>query len=289
MLEYGDLVFLWSPKKGDAFLLRLAKGAVQGSRLGQLRHDDFVGKEYGSVVRSHSGESFAVLRPTLGEYTRRIKRNTQIVYPKEAGFLVMHLNLGPGATVVECGTGSGSLTCVFAHFVGPTGRVCTYDRREDFSELARKNAERWGVADRITFKVRSLDEGFDERDADAVFLDLPNPWDYIAAAEEALAPGNRLAILVPTTNQIERTLDVLREHHFADPQVLELMLRYLKTDPRRIRPEDMMVGHTGYLIFASKADPVVLPEEQAAPEAVVLLEAPGEEQKEPTSEEHGES
>ena len=285
MLEYGDLVFLWSPKKGDAFLLRLSKGAVQGSRLGQLRHDDFVGREFGAVVQSHSGESFALLRPTLGEYTRRIKRNTQIVYPKEAGFLVMHLNLGPGATVVECGTGSGSLTCVFAHFVGPTGRVCTYDRREDFSELARKNAERWGVADRITFKVRSLDEGFDERDADAVFLDLPNPWDYIAAAKEALGSGNRLAILVPTTNQIERTLDALREHHFADPQVMELMLRYLKTDPRRIRPEDMMVGHTGYLIFASKADPLFpCPAELAAPEAAVLAE--NQEELEPSGPEH---
>ncbi|ACZ19361.1 tRNA (adenine-N1)-methyltransferase [Thermanaerovibrio acidaminovorans] len=253
MLNYGDLVFLWSPRKGDSFLLKLSKGAVQGSRLGQLRHDDFVGHDYGDVVRSHSGEAFALLRPTLGEYTRRIKRNTQIVFPKEAGFVLMHLNIGPGSRVVECGTGSGGLTCVFAHFVGDEGHVYTYDRRQEFSELAMRNAERWGVADRISFKVRSLDEGFDERDVDAVFLDLPTPWDYIDKAREALAPGNRIAILVPTFNQIERTLDALRDNHFADPQVLEILLRYLKTDPRRIRPEDMMVGHTGYLIFASKS------------------------------------
>jgi tRNA (adenine57-N1/adenine58-N1)-methyltransferase len=255
MLNYGDLVFLWSPRKGDCFLLRLSKGAVQGSRLGQLRHDDFVGRTYGEVVQSHNGEVFALLRPTLGEYLRRVKRNTQIVFPKEAGFILMHLNVGPGSKIVECGTGSGSLTCAFAHFVGDHGHVYTYDRREEFSQLARRNAERWGVADRITFKVRSLDEGFDERDADAVFLDLPTPWDYIGKAREALAPGNRIGILVPTFNQIERTLDELRSQGFADPQVVEILLRYLKTDPRRLRPEDVMVGHTGYLIFASKCEP----------------------------------
>ena len=107
--------------------------------------------------------------------------------------------------------------------------------------------------------MRSLDEGFKERNADAVFLDIPTPWDYIDKAYEALAAGNHLGILVPTTNQVSDTLAKLAEFGFADVQVVELMLRYYKTDPNRIRPEDVMIGHTGYLIFAVKTLPLPEP------------------------------
>ncbi len=260
MLAAGDLVFIWSPVKGDCYLLRLNPGASQGSHLGQIKHGDIVGLEYGDIVRTNKGEPFFVLKPSLGEFTRRIKRQTQVIFPKDSAFIIQHLNFGPGATVVECGTGSGSMATVFAHFVGDTGRVVSYDRREEFSKLAESNTERWGVRHRIEFKVRDLVEGFDERDADAVFLDVQNPWEFIGIAREALAGGCHLGILVPTFNQVEKTLVALGAHHFVDIQVVELLARYLKTDPRRIRPEDMMTAHTGYLIFAAKASPLSEPE-----------------------------
>jgi tRNA (adenine57-N1/adenine58-N1)-methyltransferase len=262
MLAVGDLIFLWSPVKGDSFLVRLSPGATQGSHLGQMKHDDIIGMEYGDVINTNKSSPFFILRPTVGEYTRRIKRQTQVIFPKDSGFIIQHLNFGPGATVVECGTGSGGLTAVFAHFAGNDGRVATYDRREEFSKLARSNAERWGVEDRIDFKVRDMRDGFDERDADAVFLDVQNPWDFIGVAHEALAWGHRLGILVPTFNQIEKTLVALEEFKFADVQVLELLMRYYKTDPRRIRPDDTMTAHTGFLIFAAKAR--ALPEPDTA-------------------------
>ncbi len=254
-LQKGDLVFLWNRKKGDAYQVRVTPGATQGTHMGQIKHDDLLGASYGDTVLTHKGEPFCCLRPTIGEYARRIKRETQIVFPKDAGYILQHLNVQPGSTVLECGTGSGSLCCIFAHFVGASGRVVTYDKRGEFTELARKNAERWGVEGRIEFKTRSLDGGFDERDADAVFIDLPQPWGYIGDAWNALAPGNRLGILVPTFNQIAETLEEIERWPFADVQVLELLMRFLKTDPRRIRPEDIMVGHTGYLIFAAKIQP----------------------------------
>jgi len=261
MLSSGDLVFLWSPAKGDSFLIKLSPGATQGCHLGQMKHDDMIGMEYGDVINTNRGSPFFLLRPTVGEYTRRIKRQTQVIFPKDSGFIVQHLNFGPGATVVECGTGSGGLAVVFAHFVGDEGRVITYDRREEFSNLARSNAERWGVAHRIEFKVRDACEGFDERGADAVFLDVRNPWDFISVAHDALAWGSHLGILVPTFNQIERTLISLREFGFADVQVLELLMRYFKTDPERIRPDDMMTAHTGFLIFGAKARAIPVPAE----------------------------
>ena len=262
MLAAGDLVFLWSPAKGDSFLIKLAHGASQGSHLGQMKHDDIIGLSYGEVIRTNRGEPFFILRPSVGEYTRRIKRQTQVIFPKDSGFIIQHLNFGPGARIVECGTGSGGLTSVFAHFVGDDGKVYTYDKREEFSRLAQANLERWGLAHRVEFKVRDMKDGFDERDADAVFLDVQNPWDYIAIARDALAGGHHIGILVPTFNQIEKTLLALAECHFVDVQVLELLMRYYKTDPRRLRPDDTMTAHTGFLIFAAKAE--ALPEEEEA-------------------------
>lgn len=270
MIQAEDLVFIWNPKKGDCFLLKVQPRASQGTHFGQIKHADLVGREYGEGIRTPKGEIYYLIRPTLAEYTRRLKRQTQIIFPKDAGFILQHLNIFPGCTVVECGTGSGSLCCTFAHFVGDTGKVCTYDRREEFSELARKNARKWGVEQRIEFNVRQLSDGFKERNADAVFLDVPTPWEYIDKAYEALASGNRLGVLVPTANQISDTLRALAEYKFADVQVVELMLRYYKTEPNRIRPEDVMTGHTGYLIFAVKTLPLpeLLPEPEPELESV---------------------
>lgn len=250
-IRAGDLVFIWAPPKGDSFIIKATPGGRQDSRLGQLLHDDIIGKPFGSWAYTNMGKPFCLLRPNIQEYSRRVRRMTQILYPKDTGFILVSLNIGPGALVVECGTGSGGFTSVLAHFVGDAGRVVSYEKKEEYSLLARRNCEKWGVAHRVDFKIRDITEGFDERGADALFLDVPNPWDYLGRVKEALAPGNRLGVLVPTVNQVEKTLDGLKDHFFFDAQVSEILLRYYKTNSRRIRPEDTMIGHTGYLVFAS--------------------------------------
>ena len=121
MIKEGDLVFIWNPKKGDSFLIKVQPGQSQGTHFGQIKHSEIMEHNYGEGIRTPKGQVYYLLRPTLGEYTRRLKRQTQIVFPKEAGFIIEHLNIFPGCTVVECGTGSGSLCCTFAHFVGSTG------------------------------------------------------------------------------------------------------------------------------------------------------------------------
>ncbi len=272
MLKEGDLVLLWSPKKGDTFLLRLKHGASQGSHLGVLRHDEIIDGDFGAVLWTHKGHPFYVLKPTAGEFMRRVRRQTQIVFPKDAGFLLMNLDIFPGARVVECGSGSGAFTSVLAHFVGPEGRVYSYEKRDNFSDLARSNCERWGVEERVTFRRQDLEEGFEERDMDAVFLDVPNPHDHLRTAWEALAPGRRLGILVPTFNQIQKILEGMREVPFADVQVVEVLQRALKTNPKRVRPDDMMIGHTGYLVVGSK----VLELAGAAPPAEVSADEAGD-------------
>jgi tRNA (adenine57-N1/adenine58-N1)-methyltransferase len=165
---------------------------------------------------------------------------------------LLKLSVAPGQRIIEAGTGSGGLTTILAMAVGPTGRVISYDRREDMQALARKNLERVGLAERVTLKLRDLAEGVDEedREADAFFLDVATPHEYTAQVHAALKGGGFFGCLVPTTNQVSALLAAMRRDRLGFVEVCELMQRYYKPVADRLRPVDRMVAHTGYLIFA---------------------------------------
>jgi tRNA (adenine57-N1/adenine58-N1)-methyltransferase len=156
---------------------------------------------------------------------------------------------------MEAGTGSGSMTTALASAVGPQGRVISYEVKPDVQNLARKNLTRFGLDARVDLKLRDIQEGFDETNVDAFFLDVPNPYDYTAQVRAALKPGGYLCCLIPTFNQVEKTLIALRHSQFAFVEVCELLLRYYKPEPARIRPTDRMVAHTGFLLFARRIEP----------------------------------
>jgi len=160
--------------------------------------------------------------------------------------------VGPGKKVLECGTGSGALTLAFAYAVGEEGRVITYEKEERFFHLAKRNLERFGLAHRVELKLKEVVDSFEETNVDAVFLDVREPWLLLKPAWDALKPGHPLGILVPTTNQVSQTLTHLLSLPFKDVEVLEILVRRYKPNPERLRPEDRMVAHTGYLIFAKK-------------------------------------
>jgi tRNA (adenine57-N1/adenine58-N1)-methyltransferase len=165
------------------------------------------------------------------------------------------MGIGPGQKVMEAGTGSGSMTTALAFATGPDGRVISYEVKPDVQNLARKNLARFGLESRVDFKLRDIAEGFDETDADAFFLDVPNPYDYTSQVRNALKPGGFLCSLVPTMNQVEKALIALRQTNFAFLEVCEILLRFYKAEPSRLRPTDRMVAHTGFLIFARKIEP----------------------------------
>jgi len=271
----GDLALLVGLRHKH-FIFPLVPGGTFHTHRGILNHDELIGKAWGSQVFSHQGSPFFMLQPSLADLLVDLKRSTQIMYPKDIGFILTSMSVGPGQTVLEAGTGSGSMTVALAYAVGPQGRVISYERRPEFQSLARKNLERLGLDARVDFKLGDIADGFTETNVDAVFLDVPNPWDFIQQVRAALKPGGFFCNLVPTFNQVEKLLYSLRRERFAFIEVCELLMRYYKPEPTRLRPTDRMIAHTGFLIFARRIEP------SEDERARVLLEEQGTAQEEDT-------
>lgn len=251
----GDTIMLVAEDQKRT-LIKLQRGQQWHSNRGFIRHDDLIGQPLGRMHVTRLGHAYLALEPSTHDLIRYLKRTTQIIFPKDAAHIVQRLNLYPGKRVAEAGTGSGGLTLALARAVMPHGRVFTYEEREAMSELAGKNLARFGLRDTVELKVRNAAEGFDERNVDALFLDMREPWRCLPAARAALKGGGFFGALLPTTNQVSELLRALEAHDFADLEVEELLLRAYKPNADRLRPADRMVAHTGYLIFGRK---VVLP------------------------------
>jgi tRNA (adenine57-N1/adenine58-N1)-methyltransferase catalytic subunit len=261
LAQEGNTALLVSAQN-KRYMLRLKMGDQLQTHRGVLNHADLIGLPWGSKVYSHLGSSYLLLQPSIADLLIEIRRNTQIMYPKDVGFVLVTLGIGPGKKVLEAGTGSGALTTALAFSVGPSGHVYSYDSRLEMQQLAQKNLERVGLAEQVTFKTRDIIDGFDENNIDALFLDVPNPYDYIIQARQALKLGGFFGSILPTTNQVSKLLIALHRENFAFIDVCEVLLRYYKAVPDRLRPTDRMVAHTGFLIFARSIQEGILPSEE---------------------------
>ena len=245
----GDLAQLISAQN-KRFLIRLTSGGEMQTHRGILKHDNLIGLPWGSQVLSHLGSPFMLLQPSLVDILQETRRNTQIMFAKDIGYILMMMDIGPGRRVLEAGTGSGALTTALAFMVGPAGHVTSYEARPEMQKLAVKNLDQLGLSERVSFKLRDIAEGFDETGIDALFLDVPNPYDYMAQVHKALKTGGFFGSILPTTNQVELLLTALHRERFAFVEVCEILLRHYKPVATRLRPTDRMVAHTGYLVFA---------------------------------------
>ncbi|MBO4794051.1 MAG: tRNA (adenine-N1)-methyltransferase, partial [Deltaproteobacteria bacterium] len=195
MPDYGQLFILATPQ-GKRRLRRVEEGQDIHSQEGILHMEDIAAAPYGSELKTSLGVPMRIMKPTLADLVKGVKRQTQILYPKDIGLICMKLGVGPGRTVIEAGTGSGSMTVALSWFSGETGHVHTFEAREEFFTLARRNLEWAGVGGNVTMHCQDISEGFgDVHNADALFLDVRTPWEYLRHIPSAVAPGAMLAFL----------------------------------------------------------------------------------------------
>jgi tRNA (adenine57-N1/adenine58-N1)-methyltransferase catalytic subunit len=250
MIEAGQLVLVISPK-GKRYMHAMDPTKEIHTHDGRILMSEIAETGFGGIVRSHLGHPYRILKPTVYELIKGVKRQTQIMYPKEIGYLLLKLGVTPGSRVIETGTGSAGLTLALATYVGDTGMVYTYERREEFYKLAQKNLARVGLSHRVTQHLADIEEtGFEQTDADALFLDVRVPQDCLHHIPKAVRPGAMCGFLLPTCNQVSDLLRGLEQGPFTELEALEILVRRYKTVPDRLRPEDRMVAHTGFLVFA---------------------------------------
>jgi tRNA (adenine57-N1/adenine58-N1)-methyltransferase len=263
------------------YMIKMQAGQTFHTHKGYLKLDELIGKEYGEPIKSSLGIYFTTLKPSLTDYIMKSSRNTQIIYPKDAALIVMFSGIGPGSHVVESGTGTGSLTTALAHYVGPTGKVYTYELRSEFQKNAAKNLERSKLIDRVEMKSGDVTLGIEERDVDAVILDLAVPWLVVSHAYEALRTSGTLVSFSPTIDQVVKTTEALRENGFVFIETIECMMRAMQVERGKTRPQTLMTGHTGYITHARKILKLPIQEAPQTPvqEKALAEEAPVEQEE----------
>ncbi len=252
-LQAGEEVVLVDPK-GEERLLSLTPGKPFGTHKGNLLHDDIIGKPDGSRVWTAMGAEYRVFRPTFNQYVMNLKRRAQIIYPKDIGPILLWADVFPGATVVEGGIGWGALAIKLLEAVGPSGRLVSYEMREDFAESGARTVTRFlGECENHEVKVRDIYEGIDERDVDRVICDLPEPWRVVSHASEALVPGGILLSYLPSTIQVKQMVDRIEEEGgFTVPEVFEVIHRPWHVKGQSVRPVQWMFSHSAFLVVSRK-------------------------------------
>ena len=250
----GEPIQLTDPR-GRLHTITLEAGKEFHTHRGHLRHDDLIGAPDGSVVTHSSGTEYLALRPLLSDYVMSMPRGAQVIYPKDAGQIVTMADIFPGARVVEAGVGSGALSLSLLRAVGDTGRLYSFDRREDFADIAAANARVFFAGEhpawRITVGdlVESLPQTVDPHSIDRVVLDMLAPWECLPVVSDALAPGGLVICYVATATQLSRVAETARSHGgFTEPVAWESMVRGWHLEGLAVRPEHRMHGHTGFLI-----------------------------------------
>lgn len=244
-----DRVVLLEPS-GAKHIVELDRDMVKVPGVGVVRADSLrasIGRR-----KTIGGRSFLVLTPTMRDDLGGLRRRAQIIGPKDIPALLWNCDLKAGDFVVEVGAGSGSLTLALAQAIGPGGRVVTYDLRRDFLEVARKNVASVGLEGRVEFKIGDARTEISERDADAVVLDIPDPWDAVRASAEALRPCGTFASFSPNAEQVNLTVKALRTATFVEVRSMEIIEREIVAQESGTRPSFAPLGHTGYMTFARK-------------------------------------
>src|SRR5690348_14666181 len=224
------------------------------THVGIIDHKKVIGKPFGTAIKTNKGKIIFALEPTIYDYVMKSQRSTQIVYPKDLGYIAARTGLQSGHKVVEIGTGSGSLTTFLASIVNPRGHVYTFDVDPNFMEIAKKNIEKAGVAKYVTMEkldIKSVKE-VPMTDVDLVVVDLGDPWTVVPQARKMLKGSGAFVAICPTMNQLEKLATALNENDFYDIECTEQIVRTIEAREGKTRHSFRSIGHTTYVAFARK-------------------------------------
>jgi tRNA (adenine57-N1/adenine58-N1)-methyltransferase len=250
--QNSNVLFFYDDSK--KWLMKVLRKQQFHTHVGIIDHKKVIGKEYGSAIKTNKGKIIYLLEPTVYDYVMKSQRSTQIVYPKDLGYIAARTGLQSGQTIVEIGTGSGSLTTFLASIVKPRGHVYTYDVDENFMAIARKNIEKAGVSKHVTMEKLDIKniKKVPQTDVDMVVVDLGDPWTVVPQARKMLKGSGYFVAICPTMNQLEKLASALRENDFFDLEFTEQIVRTIEARDGKTRHSFRGIGHTTYVAFARK-------------------------------------
>jgi tRNA (adenine57-N1/adenine58-N1)-methyltransferase len=255
----GDRIQLTDPK-GKMYTFTITPGKEWHTHKGWIVHNDLIGLPEGSVVSTSAGLQFTAFKPLLGDFVLSMPRGATIVYPKDAAMILGVADIFPGAKVIEAGVGSAALSISILRAIGPTGQLTSFERREDFAEIARENVRTYfgSIPTNWTLNIGSVQESPTDAQYDRVVLDMLAPWECITYAAEVLRPGGVFLAYVATTTQLSMTAEAIKQDgHFTEPLSSETIVRDWHHEGLAVRPMQRMIGHTGFLIVTRRMAPGV--------------------------------
>jgi tRNA (adenine57-N1/adenine58-N1)-methyltransferase len=237
------------------WLVKISKKEQLHTHIGIIPHKDAIGKEYGNIIITNKSKYVYMLEPTMYDYISKIQHGTQIVYPKDLGYIVSRTGLKTGQKVVEIGTGSGSLTSFVAGIISPRGHIYTFDVDDNFMNIAKKNIEKIDMSKYITMKKLDIKQAkkVPITDADVALIDLGDPWTVIPQVRKMLKGSGSVIAICPTMNQLEKLTDALVKNEFTDIECIENIQRTIEAREGKTRHSFQGIGHTTYLCYARKA------------------------------------
>ncbi len=258
LFSAGDRAQLTGPK-GRINTIVLTKGGRHGTHRGEIKHDDIIGKPSGSVIENHNGEKFLALKPLLSDYVLSMPRGAQIIYPKDAGQIIVEGDIFPGAVVIEAGVGSGALASYLLRAIGDKGKLFSFELREEFAQIAEANVANFLGVSPKNWKITigalqdKLSGVLKNSSADRAVLDMLAPWECIAEVEKALKPGGLVICYVATATQLSRVAEEIKSTgRFTSVVAFETLVRPWHLEGLAVRPEHRMISHTGFLLTARK-------------------------------------